>query len=67
MGWQSIVLIVIIGVLVILAVVKYIMDRKKGKKCAGGCAGCSQANCPSRKALYGQDGQNKDDQNKEEK
>lgn len=55
MGWQTIVLIVVIGLLVVFAVVKYLLDRKKGKKCAGGCAGCNITNCPSRKFVDNDD------------
>ncbi len=51
MGWQSIVAIVAIGLLIVGAVVKYIIDKKKGKKCAGGCAGCPVSDCASRPYL----------------
>lgn len=47
-SWQTILALVIIGVLVIGALIKYIVDKKKGKKCTGGCSGCAVSNCPSK-------------------
>lgn len=66
MSWQTIVLLCVIGVVIILAVTKYIHDRKKNKKCGGGCSGCPVSNCPSKNAIYGINKDEKDDTQQKE-
>ncbi len=60
LSWQTIVALVVIGILVIAALIKYIVDKKKGKKCAGGCAGCPVSSCPSQRPYETQKEQNED-------
>lgn len=47
MGWQSILILVVIGALAIFAIVRSVISKKNKKGC-GGCSGCNVERCPSR-------------------
>ena len=47
--WLDILLGALIAAAVLLALIKILRDRRRGKGCSCGCGGCTRADCPSHK------------------
>ena len=47
--WLDILLGALIVAAVLLALIKILRDRRRGKGCSCSCSGCTRADCPSHK------------------